>query len=184
MYYKHQPRTIAVDETLVKIKAHELQITRWTLIKNQQLMKLNLGIDAKSQMVKINAYLEIGKVLEVEQMLKEFKDVFAWTYKDLKGIRPKLAPQKIELDITIPSAHQARYILSPDYVIIIKQDIDKLLATGFIESVEEATWLSPIVVVPKKNGKLKICIDFKKQNVATKKDPYPLPFTDKVLNKV
>jgi hypothetical protein len=86
MYYKHQPRTIAVDETLVKIKAHELQITRWTLIKNQQLMKLNLGIDAKSQMVKINAYLEIGKVLEVEQMLKEFKDVFAWTYKDLKGI--------------------------------------------------------------------------------------------------
>jgi len=47
MYYKHQPRIIAVDETLVKIKAHELQITRWTLIKNQQLMKLNLGIDAK-----------------------------------------------------------------------------------------------------------------------------------------
>jgi hypothetical protein len=33
-------------------------------------------------------------------------------------------------------------------------------------------WLSPIVVVPKKNGKLKICVDFKKFNVATKKDPY------------
>jgi hypothetical protein len=36
--------------------------------------------------VKINAVLEIGKVLEVKQLLKEFKDVFAWTYKDLKGI--------------------------------------------------------------------------------------------------
>jgi hypothetical protein len=40
------------------------------------------------------------------------------------------------------------------------------------------------VVVPKKNGKLKICVDFKKLNKATKKDPYPLPFFDKVLNIV
>jgi hypothetical protein len=44
--------------------------------------------------------------------------------------------------------------------------------------------LSPIVVIPKKNGKLKIYIDFRKLNVATKKDPYPLPFTNGVLNIV
>ncbi len=42
-------------------------------------------------MVKFNAQLEIGKVLEMEQLLKEFKNVFAWTYKDLKEIPPKLA---------------------------------------------------------------------------------------------
>ncbi len=42
--------------------------------------------------------------------------------------------------------------------------------------------LSPIVIVPKKNGELKICIDFKKLNATTKKDPYPLPFTYEVLN--
>ncbi len=39
-------------------------------------------------------------------------------------------------------------------------------------------------MVPKKNGKLKIYIDFKKLNVTTKKDPYPLPFIDEVLNIV
>ncbi len=72
-----------MDETLAKIKAHELQIAGWMLIENQQLMKLNLGIDVKPQLVKINAQLETGKVLEVEQLLKEFKNVFAWTYKDL-----------------------------------------------------------------------------------------------------
>jgi hypothetical protein len=55
---------------------------------------------------------------------------------------------------------------------------------GFIEFVEETTWSSPIVVVLKKNGKLRIYIDFRKLNVATKKDPYPLPFTDEVLNIV
>jgi hypothetical protein len=54
-------------------------------------MKLNLGTNAKPQMVKINACLQTNKALEVEQLLKEFKDVFAWTYKDLKGIPPKLA---------------------------------------------------------------------------------------------
>jgi hypothetical protein len=68
-------------------------------------MKLNLGIDANPQMVKINAQLEINKMMEVEQMLKEFKNVFAWTYKNLKGIPPKLAKHKIELDTTILPTH-------------------------------------------------------------------------------
>jgi hypothetical protein len=62
--------------------------------------------------------------------------------------------------------------------------MDKSLATGFIKHVEEAIWLSPIIVVPKKNKKLTICVDFKKLNVATKKDPYPLPFTNEVINIV
>jgi hypothetical protein len=59
-----------------------------------------------------------------------------------------------------------------------------LVAFGFIQSVEEATWLSPILVVPKKNAKLQIYIDFKKLNVATEKGPYPLPFINEVLNTV
>jgi hypothetical protein len=42
---------------------------------------------------------------------------------------------------------------------------------------EKITWFLPIVVVPKKNGKLCICVDFRKFNVGTKEDPYPLPFT-------
>jgi hypothetical protein len=87
------------------------------------------------------------------------------------------------LDTIIPPAHQARYKLNLNYATIIKQDIDKLLVVGFIQFVKEATWLLPIVVVPKKNGKLRISIDFRKLNVATKKDPYPLPFID-VLNTI
>ncbi len=83
---------------------------------------------------------------------------------------PKLAQHIIELDIILPLAHRAKYKLNPNYATIVKQDIDKLLISGFIQFVEEATWLSPIVVVPKKNGKLKIYIDFKKLNIATKKD--------------
>jgi hypothetical protein len=116
-------------------------------------------------------------------VLKEFKDVFAWTYKDLKRIPPKLAQHRIELDTTMPLTHQTRYILNPNYVTTIKQDIDKLLAVGFTQSIKEATWLSPIII-SKKNGKLKIYIDFKKLNATTKKDLYPLPFTNEVLNTI
>jgi hypothetical protein len=40
------------------------------------------------------------------------------------------------------------------------------------------------VVVPKKNGKLRIYVDFRKLNIVTKKNPYPLPFMDEVINKI
>jgi hypothetical protein len=154
------------------------------LIKDQQLMKLNLGTDVEPQMVKIDAQLKIGKVLEVEQLLKELNDVFAWTYKDLKGIPLELTQHRIELDITIPLTHKAEYKLNPNYVTTVKQNINKLLTIAFVESVNEATWLSPIVVIPKKIGKLKICINFKKLNAAKKKDPYPLPFINEMLNTI
>ncbi len=59
-----------------------------------------------------------------------------------------------------------------------------MLATRFIQFIEKATWLSLIIITPKKNGKLKIYIDFKKLNATIKKDPYPLPFTYEMLNIV
>jgi hypothetical protein len=64
------------------------------------------------------------------------------------------------------------YKMNPNYIVAIKHDINKLLATQFIQHVKEATLLSPIVVVPKKNGKFKICVDFRKLNVAPEKYPY------------
>jgi len=86
-------------------------------------------------------------VLPLEQLLKEFKDVFAWTYKNLKGIPLELAKYKIELKIIIQLTHQARYRLNPNYVIVVEQDINKFLTTRFIQYIKEATWLSPL---PKK----------------------------------
>ncbi len=59
-----------MDEIPAKIKAQGLQIARWTLVENQQLMKLNLETDVQPQMVNINAQFETCKMLEVEQLLK------------------------------------------------------------------------------------------------------------------
>jgi hypothetical protein len=60
--------------------------------------------------------------------------------------------------------------MNPNYVIVVKQDVDKLLIASFITPIKKTIWLSPIVVVPKKNGKLNICIDFRKLNATMKKD--------------
>jgi hypothetical protein len=99
--------------------------------------------------------------------------MFVWSYKELIGIPPHIIQHQIDLDTTIPLAYQARYQMNHNYVAMVKQDLDKLLAVGFIALVEEAIWLSLIVVIPKKNDKPRICVDFRKLNVATKKDPYP-----------
>jgi hypothetical protein len=59
-------------------------------------------------------------VLKLQQLLKEFKDVFAWTYKDVKVIQLELALHRIELDITTPPTHQPKYKLNPNYATTIK----------------------------------------------------------------
>ncbi len=79
-----------------------MQIVNKTLAEEQHLIKLIMGTKEEPHMVKVNSKLQLEKVLELEELLRRYKDVFAWTYKDLKGIPPKLIQHKIELDITIP----------------------------------------------------------------------------------
>ena len=74
--------------------------------------------------------------------------------------------------------------LNPNYVAPIKEEIDNLLNAGFIWPIKQATWLSLIVVVQKKNGKIHVCVDYRKLNVVTIIDAFPLPFTDSVLDTV
>ena len=69
---------------------------------------------------------------------------------------------------------QQHYRMNPDYVVKVKEEIDKLLPIGFNRPIKKATWLNPIVVVPKNNGKIRVCVDYRKLNVATMKNAFPL----------
>jgi hypothetical protein len=62
--------------------------------------------------------------------------------------------------------------------------LDKLLDIGFIYPIEITQWLFPLVIVPKKNGKLRICVDYHKLNAQTKKDSLSLPFLDSILDSI
>ena len=66
---------------------------------------------------------------------------------------------------------------------IVKEELQKLLTTGFIYPISDSKWVSPLVVVPKKViGKWRICVDFMELNKATIKDYFPFPFIDQVLD--
>jgi hypothetical protein len=92
------------------------------LTKEQKFVKLNLGIEPNPQCIKVNAQLTKEKIKELQTLLKEFKYVFAWTYKDLKGILLELAQHKIKLDTSIPPTHQTKYRLNLYYATTIKHD--------------------------------------------------------------
>jgi hypothetical protein len=64
-----------------------------------------LGFEENLQQVKINVDLEFVVSYQLIELLKEFKDIFAWTYKNLKGIPPEKAQHWIELDTSIPPTH-------------------------------------------------------------------------------
>jgi hypothetical protein len=64
----------------------------------------------------------------------------------------------------------------------IRKEVRKLLDAGFIEEVHHPVWLANPVIVPKANGKLRMCIDYTSLNKACPKDPYPLPRIDQIVD--
>lgn len=64
----------------------------------------------------------------------------------------------------------------------VKDELQKLLDVNFIYPISDSKWVSPLVVVSKKNGKWCICVDYRELNKATQKDHFPLPFIDHVLD--
>jgi hypothetical protein len=79
-------------------------------------------------------------------------------------------------------AKQGRW--NPRYMTMVKEELDKLLEAGFIRHVETTEWVSPVVLALKKNGKLRVCVNYKALNKVTKKDRYPLPFCEEILEEV
>ena len=153
-------------------------------VKASQLEEVNLGTTEDARPVHIAKEMTPDNKTAMITLLKEFRDVFAWSYEDMRGLDPQLYQHQIHLNKDAKPIAQRRYRMNPNYAAKVKEEIDKLLRVGFIRPVKKATWLSPIVVVPKKNGKIRVCVDYRKLNAATVTDAFPLPFTDGVLDAV
>ena len=102
----------------------------------------------------------------------------------MKGLDPQYYQHQIHLQHDARPVQRRRYRMNPNYAAKVKKEIDKLLHVGFIRPVKRATWLSPIVFVPKKNGQIHVCIDYRKLNATTVTNAFPLPLTDSVLDTV
>ena len=139
--------------------------------------EMNVGTTEEPRPLSIAKDLPPSEKMTLIELLREYKDVFAWSHKDMKGLDLKFYQHQIDLLTDVKLVQQHRYRMSPNYA-------DKLLKIGFIRPVKKATWLSSIIVVPKKNEKIYICIGYRKLNVVIVTNAYPLPFTDGVLDAV
>ena len=87
------------------------------------------------------------------------------------NVNPSVAPRK-----------QPPSRSSKDHYKVVKDEVTKLKRAGAIKEVFYPEWLANTVVIKKKNGKWRVCVDFTKLNKAYSKDPFPLPRIDQLVD--
>eukprot|EP00253_Pinus_taeda_P017782 PITA_17782 len=100
----------------------------------------------------------------------------------MKGIHPSVCTHHIYIKEDCKPVRQPQRRMNPALKDIVREEVQKLLDAGFIYPISDSERVSPLVLVPKKNGKWRICVDYRELNKATKKDHFPLPFIDQVLD--
>ncbi|CAN6720967.1 unnamed protein product [Malus baccata var. baccata] len=136
------------------------------------------------------------------RVLKEFKSALGWTLADIKGISPTTCMHHIFLEEGAKPTREAQRRLNPPMMEVVKKEIIKLLDCGVIYPISDSRWVSPVQCVPKKSGVTvvanaenelvpqriqtgwRVCIDYRKLNATTRKDHFPLPFIDQMLESV
>ncbi|UYV73374.1 K02A2.6-like [Cordylochernes scorpioides] len=83
---------------------------------------------------------------------------------------------------TSPIKHRP-YRVSPTECQAIQTEVDKMLDAGIIHH-SESPWSSPVILVKKKDGNWRFCVDYRRLNKVTKKDVYPLPRIDDTLDSL
>ncbi|KAJ9541250.1 hypothetical protein OSB04_027756 [Centaurea solstitialis] len=114
--------------------------------------------------------------------LQEHSDCFAWSHEDMVGIDPDIISHKLNVDPSFKPIKQKRRKFAPERNKVTNDEVDNLLKTGKIREVKYPDWLANVVVVQKKNGKWRVCIDFTDLNKACPKDPFPLPHIDAMVD--
>ncbi|XP_071924949.1 uncharacterized protein [Coffea arabica] len=146
----------------------------------------------------------LSKVQEEKlfRVLREYKQAIGWTIADIKGISPAVCMHRIRLEENSKPVRQAQRRLNPLMMEVVKKEILKLLDVGIIFAISDSPWVSPVQVVPKKAGVTvesnqegelvpirkptgwRQCIGYRKLNVVTKKDHFPLPFIDQMVERL
>ncbi|GJU84057.1 hypothetical protein Tco_1291603 [Tanacetum coccineum] len=136
------------------------------------------------------------------KVLKSHKRAIAWKLSDIKGVNPEFCTHKILMEEDYEPSVQSQRRVNPKIHDVIKKEVEKLLDAGLIYPISDSPWVSPVHCVPKKGGMTvitndeneliptrlvtgwRVCIDYRKLNEATRKDHFPLPFMDQMLERL
>ncbi|KAI3725262.1 hypothetical protein L1987_65043 [Smallanthus sonchifolius] len=191
--------TDIVDNSMIKIEGHRFPIGLFVMVLGGFDVLLGFGDrDARMpnviSMIKASDYLRRGceaylvyvidKCKEVKELddvpvIREYPEVFP---KDLPGIPPD---REIEFRIDlVPDAQpvaKAPYRLAPVEMKELMAQLDELLEKGFIQ-LSISPWGAPVLFVKKKDGSMRMCIDYRELNKRTVKNKYPLPRIDDLFD--
>nr|GFA72258.1 reverse transcriptase domain-containing protein [Tanacetum cinerariifolium] len=146
--------------------------------------------------------LSFNEKTDLINVLKTRKKAIAWKLTDIKSIDPEFCSHKILLEEDYSAKVQSQRGVNPKIYDVIKKEVEKLLEAELIYPISDSPWVSPIHCVPKKGGMTvikndanelvptrlvtswRVCIDYRKLNEATRKDHFPLPFMDQMLERL
>ena len=114
--------------------------------------------------------------------LRANADMFAWSPSDMPGIPREVAEHSLEIRAGSKLVKQRMLRFDEEKHRIIGEEVHKLLTTGFIKEVHHLDWLANLVLVKKKNGKMRMCVNYTSRNKACLKVPFPLPRIDQIVD--
>ena len=150
----------------------------------------------------INADLNNAETALLLCELRKYHKAIGYSLDDIPGLSPDLCMHRIYLEDESRNSIEHQMRLNPNLKDVVKKEIMKLLEAGIIYAISDSNWVSPVHVVPKKGGITvvknekdeliptrtvtghRMCIDYRKLNATTRKDHFPLPFIDQMLERL
>ncbi|GJT18968.1 reverse transcriptase domain-containing protein [Tanacetum coccineum] len=130
------------------------------------------------QEVAIGGTLSAKGRTELCSLLKENLDIFAWQPSDMTRVPRSIAEHRLNIREGYSPVRQKKRGQAPERAKAIQTEVQKLVEAGIIREVYYHEWLSNPVMVKKRNGSWRMCVDFTDLNKACPQDCYPLPEID------
>ena len=108
--------------------------------------------------------------------------MFTWNAYEALGVDPDFICHHLNVNPSIIPKKQSPRRLSKEHADAIREDVMKLKKAGAVKEVFYPEWLANTVVVKKKSGKWRVCVDFTDLNKAYPKDPFPMPRIDQLVD--
>ena len=126
---------------------------------------VNLTNEGKSEKpIKIRVKFPKDMKLELIVLLKEFREIFAWSYQDMPGLDIEIVVYRILVKLECPPVRQALRRMKSGIILKIKEEVEKQLKVGFLTAIAYSDWVANIVPVPKKDGKVHRCVNYRDLN--------------------
>ena len=109
-------------------------------------------------------------------------DVFALSLYEVPRVDLAFFMHKLNVDPLVPPKKQRSRRSVKPYVEVVNKEVEKLKWAGAIKEMFFPEWLANTMVVKKKNGKWRVCVDFSDLNRACSKDPFPIPKIDQLVD--